>query len=272
MVAAGSLALANCASSGKFGAGLDPKYGVAASPRVVEDGEPVPKGGGVYRIGKPYTVAGRMYVPEENLRYRAEGLASWYGDDFHGRLTANGEVFDMDAITAAHPTLPIPSYARVTNLANRRSIIVRINDRGPYKRNRILDLSYAAARQIDLVRSGSARVKVEFLDDALPPTTPGAMPLRVTQEEWHALPVSQMLEAQPLVVQAGAYRSQDNAVRVHKTLTVLFPNVWIAMASEISQPLHRVRLGPFQDRAAAERVVHDVAARGYAAVIVSIGR
>ena len=130
----GSLALANCSG----GAGrIDPRYGVAASARVVEPGQPVPKGGGVYRVGKPYTVAGRTYVPEENINYSAVGLASWYGDDFHGRYTANGEIFDMTSISAAHPTLPLPSYVRVTNLANNRSIVVRVNDRGPYARDRV---------------------------------------------------------------------------------------------------------------------------------------
>ena len=92
------LALANCASSGKFAGRVDPRYGVSSSPRVVAYGEAVPKGGGTYRVGKPYMVAGRMYVPEEDVpNYREDGLASWYGDDFHGRLTANGEVFDMDS-------------------------------------------------------------------------------------------------------------------------------------------------------------------------------
>ncbi|MDO8533729.1 MAG: septal ring lytic transglycosylase RlpA family protein [Xanthobacteraceae bacterium] len=166
LVAAGSLALANCASSGKFGAQLDPKYGVATSPRVVEDGEPVPKGGGVYRVGKPYQVAGRTYVPEENPRYRAEGLASWYGDDFHGRLTANGEVFDQDAITAAHPTLPIPSYVRVTNVSSRRSIIVRVNDRGPYHGDRVIDLSKKSADLLGFRANGIARVRVEYVGAA----------------------------------------------------------------------------------------------------------
>ena len=166
LVTAGSLALANCASSGKFGAQLDPKYGVATSPRVVEDGRPVPKGGGVYRVGKPYQVAGRTYVPEENPRYRAEGLASWYGDDFHGRLTANGEVFDKNAITAAHPTLPIPSYVRVTNLSNRRSLIVRINDRGPYHDDRVIDVSKKSADLLGFRDNGIARVRVEYIGSA----------------------------------------------------------------------------------------------------------
>src|SRR5512140_3420513 len=108
---AACLVLANCASSGKFAGRVDPKYGVSSSPRVVEFGEPVPKGGGTYRIGKPYTVAGRIYVPEEDVNYREEGLASWYGDDFHGRQTANGDVFDMASPTAALPTLPMPCDA-----------------------------------------------------------------------------------------------------------------------------------------------------------------
>jgi len=143
--AAYTLALAACSSStGNFG-GIDPRYGVAASPRVVEPGQPVPKGGGVYRVGQPYMVAGRMYFPSADPNYRAEGLASWYGSDFHGRLTANGEVYDMHSLSAAHPTLPMPSYARVTNLANRRSVIVRVNDRGPYHANREIDLSGKAA-------------------------------------------------------------------------------------------------------------------------------
>src|SRR5882672_6194499 len=129
---AACLVLANCASSDKFASRVDPKYGVSTSPRVVALGEPVKKGGGTSRVGKPYTVADRVYVPEEDPNYRAEGMASCYGDDFHGRLTANGEVFDMASLTAAHPTLPIPSYARVTNMRNGKSLIVRINDRGPY--------------------------------------------------------------------------------------------------------------------------------------------
>src|ERR1700694_3450416 len=138
---AACLVLANCPSSGKFASRVDPKYGVSSSPRVVELGEPVPKGGGTYRIGKPYTVSGRVYVPEEDTNYRQEGMASWYGDDFHGRLTANGEVFDMESLTAAHPTLPMPCYARVTNLSNGKSLIVRVNDRGPYYGNRLIDVS-----------------------------------------------------------------------------------------------------------------------------------
>jgi rare lipoprotein A len=160
------LVLANCASSGKFAARVDPKYGVSSSPRVVALGDPVPKGGGTYRVGKPYTVGGQVYVPEEDTNYRAEGMASWYGDDFHGRLTANGEVFDMGSLTAAHPTLPMPSYARVTNLRNGKSLIVRVNDRGPYHGNRLIDVSNRAAELLDFKGNGVAKVRVEYVGRA----------------------------------------------------------------------------------------------------------
>src|SRR3954454_10329173 len=163
---AACLILANCASSDKFASRVDPKYGVSSSPRVVALGDPVPKGGGTYRVGKPYTVAGRVYVPEEDPDYREEGMASWYGDDFHGRLTANGEVFDMGSLTAAHPTLPIPSYARVTNLRNGKSLIVRVNDRGPYHGNRLIDVSNKAAELLEFKGNGVAKVRVEYVGRA----------------------------------------------------------------------------------------------------------
>jgi rare lipoprotein A len=163
---AACLVLANCASSGKFASRVDPKYGVSSSPRVVALGDPVPKGGGTYRVGKPYTVAGRIYVPEEDTEYREEGMASWYGDDFHGRLTANGEVFDMGSLTAAHPTLPMPSYARVTNLRNGKSLVVRVNDRGPYHGNRLIDVSNKAAELLEFKGNGVARVRVEYVGRA----------------------------------------------------------------------------------------------------------
>ncbi|SFN12864.1 rare lipoprotein A [Bradyrhizobium sp. Rc3b] len=163
---AACVALANCASSNKFASRVDPKYGVSSSPRVVAFGDPVPKGGGTYRVGKPYVVAGRTYVPEEDVNYRAEGMASWYGDDFHGRLTANGEVFDMTSLTAAHPTLPMPSYARVTNVSNGKSLIVRVNDRGPYHGNRLIDVSNKAAELLEFKGNGVAKVRVEYVGRA----------------------------------------------------------------------------------------------------------
>jgi rare lipoprotein A len=157
-VVLGCAGLANC-SANKV---LSDKY----SPRVVAEGQPVPKGGGGYRVGQPYTINGQTYYPSDNPSYRAEGIASWYGPDFHGRLTANGEIFDMHGISAAHPTMPIPSYARVTNLDNGRSIIVRVNDRGPYARNRIIDVSIGAANALGFYGDGLAHVRVEYVGRA----------------------------------------------------------------------------------------------------------
>lgn len=160
VLAVAGLTLANCNQT------VDPKLGVSASARVIEPGQPVPKGGGVYRVGKPYKIAGRTYVPQENVNYRAEGMASWYGDDFHGRYTANGEIFDMNSITAAHPTLPLPSYVRVTNMRNKRSLIVRVNDRGPYAHNRLIDLSSRSAKLLGFSGHGLAPVRVEYVGRA----------------------------------------------------------------------------------------------------------
>lgn len=160
---AGGLLVANC--SGNM-ARVDPRYGVASSARVVPLGERAPKGGGVYRVGKPYTVAGRTYVPREDHQYDAVGLASWYGDAFHGRYTANGEIFDENSISAASPTLPLPSYARVTNLANHRSIVVRVNDRGPYVGDRLIDVSVKTAKMLGFYDRGVARVRVQYVGRA----------------------------------------------------------------------------------------------------------
>jgi len=137
------------------------EYGVSSSPRVTASRH-VPKGGGRYKLGSPYKVAGRWYVPHENPNYVETGVASWYGDDFHGRKTANGEVFDANSLTAAHPTLPLPSYALVTNLDNGKSVLVRVNDRGPYVNDRIIDLSQASAKELGYLNHGRARVRVQY--------------------------------------------------------------------------------------------------------------
>lgn len=136
-----------------------------ASPRVVADGQPVPRGGGIYMVGEPYKVAGRTYYPSAK-RYAKTGLASWYGDAFHGRRTANGEVYDKDGVSAAHPTMPLPCYARITNLHNRYSMVVRVNDRGPFAANRIVDVSRKVAETLDFHRKGTTKVKVEYIGNA----------------------------------------------------------------------------------------------------------
>ncbi len=122
--------------------------------------------GGYAKLGKPYTVRGKTYYPKEDPNYSAEGVASWYGPKFHGGKTANGETFDMKSISAAHKTLPMPSYVRVTNLSNTRSIIVRVNNRGPFVGNRLIDVSYRTAELLGFAKNGVARVRVDYVGPA----------------------------------------------------------------------------------------------------------
>lgn len=137
-----------------------------ASPRVSTKRTNLPRGGGRDQVGKPYQVRGKWYYPKEDPKYSKSGGASWYGDAFHGRLTANGEIYDMTNLTAAHPTMPLPSYARVTNKKNGASVIVRVNDRGPYASGRIIDLSRKAAEMLDYTHDGIATVKVDYIGRA----------------------------------------------------------------------------------------------------------
>lgn len=125
--------------------------------------ESAPAAGGPYKIGAPYTVGGEVYVPKHERNYKQVGLASWYGSDFHGHETANGEVYDMHALSAAHKTLPLPCYARVTNMKNGHSVIVRVNDRGPFRPGRVVDLSGRAAELLGFHKSGVAPVRVEYV-------------------------------------------------------------------------------------------------------------
>jgi len=170
LIALGALALlAGCSAESNVKRGKEyfseKEYGVKASPRVVQLGRPAPKGGGRVVTGKPYQVKDKWYYPDDPA-HSETGIASWYGSAFHGRLTANGEVYDINAISAAHPTMPLPSYARVTNLNNGRSIIVRVNDRGPYHANRVIDLSSRVADMLQMKGHGTARVKVQYVGPA----------------------------------------------------------------------------------------------------------
>lgn len=176
LVTCGAALLAACSSGPSKVASDKPKrskeyfaeseYGVKASPRVSTLATNLPRGGGRDQVGRPYKVRGQWYTPKEDPNYRSTGLASWYGDAFHGRLTANGEVYDKTHLTAAHPTMPLPSYARVTNKKNGHSVIVRVNDRGPFARGRVIDLSQRAAEMLDYKNSGVAQVAVEYVGRA----------------------------------------------------------------------------------------------------------
>jgi len=239
--------------------------------------------------GPPPKASGAEPPPTTHVQV---GVASWYGKEFHGRPTASGELYDMHQPTAAHLTAPLGTYALVTNLENGQSVRVRINDRGPYKPRRILDLSYEAARQLDLVRPGLGRVQIDFLAEpalVVQPTAelalavqpaaepalavqPTVTPVDTSPDQRNSVQVFETPGTQPVAVQVGAYQNQHNAVQAQKTLTTMHPNVWISMAPEGTQPLHRVRLGPFNNRDEAEQVVHAIKARGYTALVVAIAR
>jgi rare lipoprotein A len=194
--------------SGKF---IDPRLGVSASPRVVDRGEPVPKGGGHEKAGQPYKVAGKVYAPNGNPEnYSAEGLASWYGSAFHGRVTANGEIFDMGAISAAHPTLPLPSYARVTNINNGKSIVVRVNDRGPFHGERALDVSQRVAEILGFKERGMARVRIDYVGPASLKGSDDAKLMATYRENGYA-PNAMVARATPPSDISGLYQNPVQA-------------------------------------------------------------
>ena len=170
-------AVAGCSNNTRPQAGVQPsvhggsagpvdrysaKTGSSSSVRLFAEGDQIPKGGGHLKLGAPYKIANRWYVPADEPGYDKTGLASWYGNDFHGRKTANGEVFDMHALTAAHPTLPLPSYAYVTSTKTGRTVLVRINDRGPYAHDRVMDLSRRTAEMLGVAAAGVSEVRVRY--------------------------------------------------------------------------------------------------------------
>lgn len=185
----------------------------------------------------PYTVLGKTYyLMEDETGYKEQGVASWYGQKFHGRKTSNGETYDMYGMTAAHKTLPIPSYVRVTNLANNRQVVVRVNDRGPFHGNRIIDLSYAAAQRLGFAGQGTAQVEVEII---VPGDQPPA-PLRAEADT----PSDTGETGQKTFLQVGAFGSLDAAKSQQTRISALtdFP---VEVHSADDQPvLHRVRIGP----------------------------
>ena len=206
-----------------------------------------------------YEVFGkRYYVSASSEGYREKGVASWYGTKFHGRLTSSGVPYDMYAMTAAHKTLPLPTRVKVTNLRNRRSVIVIVNDRGPFVDNRIIDMSYAAAQQLDMVRDGTALVSVEALpyDQASPPPAePPRFPSMIATAS--AAPPQ---AAQQMYLQVGAFGEASNAEELKQRLEAGgFRNVLIQHDDSARPALYRVRLGPIADVAEYDQLVEQVA-------------
>jgi rare lipoprotein A len=203
-----------------------PPPGVAQVPDAVPRAEPLHR-----YANRPYTVFGRDYVPLVKLEpFRQRGLASWYGKRFHGQKTASGETYDMYAMTAAHPTLPIPSYVRVTHVASGRSVVVRVNDRGPFHPARIIDLSYAAALKLGYVQAGSAQVEVESI----------------------------ILEEKAVWLQLGAFASRENAESLRARIAQDLAGVRERLEVLLAGNLWRLQVGPYGSRDDARPVAERI--------------
>jgi len=234
-----------------------PGDGPPAELERIPDAQPRPEP--LHRAANsPYVVFGKEYVPERSVRpFRQRGLASWYGRRFHGNRTSNGERYDMYAMTAAHPTLPIPSYARVTSIANGRSVVVRINDRGPFLHGRIIDLSYAAAWKLGYVEQGSALVDVEAI---VPGETATAPPPRQERAPAAGDAIDVPVAAEPggIYVQLGAFSAPENAESLRARLALELATFEGQIEIYRKDGLYRLHVGPYRTRAEASVVAEQI--------------
>ena len=220
--------------------------------------DPVPVQEPPSRYGNPpsYEVRGKTYTTLDSAAgYKAEGLASWYGTKFHGRRTSSGEPFDMFKLTAAHRSLPVPTYVRVTNLENGRTTLVRVNDRGPFHADRILDLSYAAAVKLGFAEKGTARIRVEAVETGDAPPAVGPY-----QQVGDALPTE-------LYLQAGAFQNLTAARNMQRSLRSLTGERTVVIRRP-EDLLYRVRIGPLADEGSAQRLQSLVVAAKFAKPIL----
>jgi rare lipoprotein A len=232
----------------------------------VPDAEPKPEP--LHRFANnPYVVFGQQYTPVREVRpFRQRGVASWYGRRFHGQKTSSGELYDMYAMSAAHPTLPIPSYARVTHVGNGKSVVVRVNDRGPFLHNRVIDLSYAAAYRLGYIQQGSALVEVEAIVPgmATPPAQVASVatdvPARQDPPFAAAPPVPVAAEPGGIFVQLGAFSAWENAESFRQRVAAQLG--WLDRTVEVYRRdgLFRLHVGPYRDRAEARRVADQIGA------------
>ena len=243
VVALATLSLAACGGNVRDSA----PSGSVSIPDLPADPVPRPEPRSRYGNGPVYEVLGSTYrVMDSGSGYKERGVASWYGKKFHGRLTSNREPYDMYAMTAAHKTLPLPTYVKVRNLRNNKSIVVRVNDRGPFVHNRIIDLSYAAALKLDMVRDGTSLVEVTAITFDEPP---GDRPVRIVEP---AQPPASQPEAQPdmqanseIFVQVGAFGDRENAERRRSALmSGGIGGAFIFADEAATPPIYRVRIGP----------------------------
>ncbi|GAO36812.1 rare lipoprotein A [Sulfuricella sp. T08] len=243
------------------GPGDNPPANLDAIPDAEPKVEPLHK-----FANRPYSVLGQTYTPDTRLKpYKETGVASWYGRRYHGQKTSIGEVYDMYGMTAAHPTLPIPSYARVTNLKNNKSVVVRVNDRGPFLSDRLIDLSYTAAYKLGVLAGGSTRVEVEAIDPAnyvaaaKPAEVPDAAPLA----DKGSVVAVQEADLQPAAsnghyVQLGAFGAQENAESFRSRLKIELAQLTDKLQIHPSGGLFRVQAGPFQTLAEASQVATEI--------------
>jgi rare lipoprotein A len=232
-----------------------------------------------FKVGQPYQVKGKWYYPKENKNYAAVGTASWYGSEFHNRRTANGEIFDRHALTAAHPTLPMPSIVRVTNLNNGRTIQVRVNDRGPFKSSRVIDLSEAAAEELGFRDQGTARVKIQYdpqataglFYDGSDPDAPSEPMQHVARHskspEFTTIDARLNEDFSTHYVQTGAYSTRDSATRVSRYLRQV-GKVLVEEANFKGNTLYRVKVGPYATEREAGDVLDQVASMGFNDAVV----
>ena len=214
------------------------------------------------KVGPAYEQNGKIYVPAHEPDYNETGLASWYGESFHGKVTANGEIFDQFALTAAHPTLPIPSMVRVTNLQNGAAVMLRVNDRGPFAGDRLIDVSRAAAEKLGFIGAGLAQVRVEWAGPAQAINTGGAKPAPIAKPQ-----IAAPSSGTGFVVQAGAFSEVGNALRLKEQLAAFGPSE-IQPAKVRGSDIFRVVVGPWSDRAAAEAANAQLRASGVAKGLV----
>lgn len=228
---------------------------------------------GYYKVGNPYRIEGRWYYPKIEKDYVEQGMASWYGPKFNKKATANGEIFDKSLISAAHRTLPLPSMVRVTNLENGKSMLIRVNDRGPFAKDRIIDLSEAAARKLGFHRQGTAQVRVEFDEGETERMFADARhvnykrPVSKKPSPYKTVVAGVVPISRDHFVQTGAYSSYDNATNVAKKLQTVSP-VRIQEVAFPNRKLYRVRLGPFASVNDADRALIHVGELGFSDAII----
>jgi rare lipoprotein A len=254
-----TLAVAGCGGNKVKGDG--PPSGSARIPDMPGDAVPKPEPRSRYGNGPVYEVLGKRYevMPSSN-GYQERGVASWYGEKFHGNLTSNREVYDMYGMTAAHKTLPLPTYVEVRNLRNDKSIIVRVNDRGPFVHNRIIDLSYTAAMKLDMVQDGTSLVEVTAISFEEPQ---GDRPVRTTMFPEPTSGKSSDAGIHDVFIQVGAFGDRANAERRQQELrSANIENAFIHEERSRERVLYRVRIGPVTDVVQYDSLVDELAAIG----------